>query len=41
MLRQLFNMQARVDHGVKSITKKEIDPRAKAMLKDVIMKGAE
>ena len=37
MLKQLFSVKAQPLHGVVGITKKEIDPKAKKILQDVIM----
>lgn len=39
MVQQLFRMKQKATEGVEGITKKEIDPKAKAMLEDVIMKN--
>jgi protein phosphatase 1 regulatory subunit 7 len=39
MLKQLFALHARSQEGVLGITKKEIDPRAKEILQDIIMKS--
>ena len=41
MVQQLFRMKAKAaPSGVEGITKKDIDPKAKAMIQDVLMKNA-